>query len=1708
MTGGQTSGPLTITGLVGFKDPSGPIPVTNKGFNSIEDLFAGNSARWDKATGKLIFDIASGRQLAASKLYVFSVDFTNPDFAQDSPAITIEFSGILSTALKLIQSEKGSKSSYPLQIDAPTFKVLRIGQKYCGTGILNELTVTLKANLLLDKGYSFTIEGLKGSGTGDNVALPLTGCNDTFSSSSGVRNAGSWRQSSGTLILISAKGISDGTVMICSFSLLNPTELQAAAKVSITVNSFGTGQAQQVTKVIGPEIFRNAPSKSAPFMVLPATFLTAKIGQTRPYPGETNNLIGVTLQSNVEIGSPGGIISAITITGLTGSETSDNRLLPLFSDPFVKDVAATAIWTKASGTLIISIGASKTMKANTLYSFYFSLANPMQQQQSPAVSISYEQALSSTAMERDLQGCIHAVGDTAPLFVYARDFLMKRIGIKASWPRASNSISITIISSASLSSASSMQTSIVVSGLSFETRFDPALPITSSDPPLFGTSIEWNEFKQPSNGATEAKEGQLVIKLSYGSILRAGIAYQIDIPMKNGVDETTWKPKISVNGLAQISVSDMEYGGQASPIEVEFTTQEPKRDVGMSITFTTIQKISMADSIIVMLPGFKGSSTISGENIWGVQSDPPVFTIESNDVEYMDSVAASVHVARATYRVGTSSRTKLSSSSENGEDGSTIFLDTEDRSVFGKENVYAGMQISIDGSDIYHNIYQQTGSSSGQPAVAYFYPKYKAASREKPNLYPSVSAGTAYVIHSQVEVTAKRDVCAGTKVTITIPSGSGIVTPDAGIPKDIPIRLSQVRTGLSTAAIGTPDSITSLNDENRTGLQEELVGSPQVALDLPTSYQYEGLPWAPTNIPPKNNFVFVDGFRSILRYNLTERLALLLRGYGPVKKTELYCDPQTGTDDEKCLLLKGTTLQHWRNIDANSNDIWLTLSSGGVSAIRPALVKGSYVQLQNELLRFTGELASAVLTFDPPTKPGKECILSGERCSSTNTCGSIIFTGCSDNPSVSVIFVNGSISSLQVNYGGACTDSEKVTLKGTLTLSSGVQCDETPADPVINCGTGCNVGWSDKNVIKVKRTQFSTSAASLICTKASPCSDWIKSSTVYLKDFGLDALLYTSSSKELALVNQQSIKILNQNKVADTVVGGDHVVSVTAPQTVGSKCQKFIAGAKEMCKDGVQCATISFAGCSVNPQAIIIFSNGAISDVRLDGSLDSGRFGQSICQRGETLIGTIRLENGVECDVAPACGTGCQALLDPAKDTLIIKHRMTRPVNDTDVVVATKSDVVRVHTPLPNVGYQILLVPPTLCTVSSSNLLPGQCAPSPKAGSVVKWMDPATGSLLASMYATKDGLASVCLDLLSSGSGNNMLDWTACDTSCQNTTTNGDLIASKPVLISLRYLNNNITDISVVLTMPITLNKAYGNLSGESTALVSKVSGSRRAATANFEYRLNGNCTCPASANSSVNCTIRESGLYQASLMKTDKCNAVGGRDMTSIIVASVLGGLAGLLCFFFVLYAFCRLYRKKRAEQSSVTKDVTKDRLEQSSEVEEGPIYVGRPVPVTPTMQPHGTMSLGASQVPLRASPVPLMMPLIPPVTVTRPPVVTPRRGGHELDYPPMSSLPAYGSGNFGASPVLPTEAGSWDNSNSFQLAGPPATYTPSARPDRSPFLSKPRSMPGPHNGGPGVESQRRGTRDASPSPPRTREHVDFSSSPQAPPSRVPYGV
>lgn len=1634
MAGGQISGAFTITGLTGFKDASGIIHITNRGYTSVDGLLTGNAASWDKVAGKIVFEVADGRQLAAGKLYIFSVTLTNPDFARTSPGIQLELAGAPSANLKPIDMDKALRSNAPLHIDEPNFSVLRIGQRLSAAGALNELTITFKPNLDLSKGYRFTIEGLTGSGTSDTAALPITGCDGVFSNqpSDGTENLGRWSQSSGTLELYTAQAIANARTVVCSFSLINPSQPQSAATVSITVSSFGNGQ---VSNVIGPRTFRNAPEMSSPFMIPPATFLIAKIGQSSPYPGVNDNRITVSLKSNVAIGSAGGIVSSLTLAGLTGSETADSKSLPLSGERFVADVVSTAAWIQGAGTLVVTIPDAKSMEADHLYTFSFSLANPRSEQKSPSVSISTNGGLSVNIMpmSSDTKGCIHTGGDTAPLFIYPRGFLRKDIGIRASWPQASNILSVTLQSSTAISSLSTSQSSISITGLKFATKFDSVLPMTSSHPGLFGTSVEWNAV------APSSDEGLLILNILPGQTLIAGTEYQVDIPLKNGATETSWKPFISVSGLGTIGASEMAYKGEDLPVLATLTTTDSQSDVGMTISFTSRQKVSKADSIVIQLPGFGGSSTEAGHQIWGVTSEPPAFSIEPDSDAYADSIAGGDAVAQGKYRVGSSSRTQFPASQTHGAIGSTILLNSHDNSIFEKDNVYSGMQISIAGSDSYHSIYQQESSTPNNPAVAHFYPKYPHGSAVSSH----VGAGAAYTILSQIELTAKEDICAGTKVIITIPQGSGITTPGSGVGKDTKIMLSQVKFGFAKASVGSLDTVSSAGEEF-VGIQGRRI---PVTLEDSLDSDYDGLPWAPMHIGT-TNFVFVDGFRTMSDLDPVQKTATLFTGYGSIKKTNIR--------DSAAFNIKGARLDHSKNINADSHDIWLTLSknaSEGASSIRPALKRGSYLQLGDEILRFTGDQASGVKTITLPQAVGEGCELDGTECNAGQTCATITFTGCSDNPSLSVVFEGGKVTSFSTLYRGACTDAEKAGLTGILTLSAGATCTTDPF-----CGTGCKFSeaWASNDVINMKRGQFSSPLSALTC----PCTNWLIPSSVYLENGGLSTLQYSTSVSELNLANKQSVKI-GYSEIADTVVAGDHVISIGLPQMVGANCRKEVGGVTKTCNIGDTCAKILFSGCSVNPEASLNFGDGAITAVALSGSADE-RYGQSICHSGQTLVGVIVLEAGVNCDVAPACGSGCSGALDADKDTLIIKHRSAV----TDQPHSSGEDVLRVHS-TERIGYQIALVPPTLCTLKDpKTFLPGQCASAPKAGTVLSWIDPSTGGTLASMYATADGLEALCLDL---ELGGQIIYPSACSISCDNRTADGGLIASKPINITLKFLQDldDSKNLTVVLSMPITFNTAYN-------------ASSRRDAPQGFEYRLNGDCKCPSSAGSTVTCNINKTGTFQAKLIEVDKCSqkpAKGGADTVLLVV--VLGGVAGLFVALLACYLYdksCRMPPEKEADGECNQRDLEADNAY------EGPVFVGRPVPLTPTIQPYSVMPAA------NVSPVPIITPAQPlnPIFIQ------------------------------GASPALMPEPATWNNSNSFFMSSLPPTLTPARQAGRSPGFDTSSGRGAYHYGGERSSSpvrrqengERRHESGELGSP---RQHLPASVSPEDRPTRLtrmPYGV
>jgi len=164
-------------------------------------------------------------------------------------------------------------------------------------------------------------------------------------------------------------------------------------------------------------------------------------------------------------------------------------------------------------------------------------------------------------------------------------------------------------------------------------------------------------------------------------------------------------------------------------------------------------------------------------------------------------------------------------------------------------------------------------------------------------------------------------------------------------------------------------------------------------------------------------------------------------------------------------------------------------------------------------------------------------------------------------------------------------------------------------------------------------------------------------------------------------------------------------------------------------------------------------------------------------------------------------------------------------------------------------------------------------------------------------------------------------------------------------------VSNASTSIGVVLMMPITFNTAHN------------ASAAPRAAPANFEYRLNGDCNCNSSTEVEANCTIRESGSFQAHLMRVDVCQDKE-KSSINLIVAAVLGSVAGVVVLVLCCYVFRRYHLVSK--QSGDAKDAD---AEAGGNQYEGPVFVGRPVPVTPTMQPYAPMFAHKSPVPILTS-------------------------------------------------------------------------------------------------------------------------------------------
>ena len=263
--------------------------------------------------------------------------------------------------------------------EAQFFTTKAIGQSNPAAGASNTITVTLVADATLAAADSskVTLSGLDGAVASSPITLLDAGDDgETIFSDGTTHGKGAWDSGTLTLTVNRSASLEALTNYTFRFQITNP----ASAKTSPTIHiaALGTTAIESAAMTKPGTALYGVANGADPLTVVVPSFSTKSIQQSSTSPG-ANNSITITLMANYDMATG----STVTITGLTGSLTSENDIsLTSTSDL----LGARGAWTRDTGTLVLTAASGGT-RAGTACAVTFSLMNPMMAQVSPAVSI-------------------------------------------------------------------------------------------------------------------------------------------------------------------------------------------------------------------------------------------------------------------------------------------------------------------------------------------------------------------------------------------------------------------------------------------------------------------------------------------------------------------------------------------------------------------------------------------------------------------------------------------------------------------------------------------------------------------------------------------------------------------------------------------------------------------------------------------------------------------------------------------------------------------------------------------------------------------------------------------------------------------------------------------------------------------------------------------------------------------------------------------------------------------------------------------------------------------------------------------------------------------------------------------------------------------------------------------------------------------------
>jgi hypothetical protein len=322
-----------------------------------------------------------------------SVSTVQVQRASDS---SVALSHVAGAPVCLVQAGGRRGMADPLALWKRGVVLAKIGQSTPLPEATNTITVTIVSNVDIDNNAEsnvtkFSIYGLTGTTTADTSALTLTDIQNSGTAAYFGATAG-WNMTTGTLELTQAifTKILAGNTLIFSFSVKNGANEQLSPAIFFRFFStrlIHTGKMDSDTQRI-PVVPCASRGDGAPLRILRHSMCMKLIAQSTPFPGALNTIC-VSLTPTVSLSAVHN--SKVTIHGLRGTQTADSNALA------ITDVGSSgantlfgknASWTKANGTLVLTVAASQIFGAGQTVSFSFQVTNPAPKSSAVAIFVS------------------------------------------------------------------------------------------------------------------------------------------------------------------------------------------------------------------------------------------------------------------------------------------------------------------------------------------------------------------------------------------------------------------------------------------------------------------------------------------------------------------------------------------------------------------------------------------------------------------------------------------------------------------------------------------------------------------------------------------------------------------------------------------------------------------------------------------------------------------------------------------------------------------------------------------------------------------------------------------------------------------------------------------------------------------------------------------------------------------------------------------------------------------------------------------------------------------------------------------------------------------------------------------------------------------------------------------------------------------------